>query len=114
MKESLHIFSGSAKLKEGTDLAETYKYLTVLMKVDMDTGVIEDFEVPIYSRFTSDFVAALARGHCLHDGIDAIVAEIERRIHTSSKRALISALQVAYNRYCLVKEGRSGTARAEA
>mgnify|MGYP000847788764 CR=1 FL=1 len=101
--KSTYIFSGHAQLPEGTDLYENYKYMTVLMEVDIETGLVVNCVVPVYCKLHNDFVADMMQNRCLDDGLEPIIAEVEARVHTLSKRAFIAALQVIYNRYTMLK-----------
>ena len=99
-----HVFSGHAQLPEGTNLYENYKYATVVMKIDMDSGEILGCVVPIYCKLHNDFIAEIVCGKFMDRDMSCILEEIEERVHSLSTRALISALQVVWNRYLLVKK----------
>ncbi len=100
----IHIFSGHAQLAEGSDIHENYKYITVVAKVDVRNGTILDCEVPIYCRESGDFVAEILIGKNLSNDLDLIIAEIDSRMHSLSKWALISAVQTLQNRYAVYKK----------
>lgn len=99
-----YIFSGHAQLPEGTDIYENFKYVSFLAEVDMATGRVINCEVPVYFQGSNDFIANIVIGKCLDTDIPAIIAEIEYKMHTLSKRALITAIQTVYNRYINVKQ----------
>jgi len=99
-----YIFAGHAQLPEGTDIYENFKYVTVVAEVDMENGMIVNCSVPIYCQESSDFVTSFLKGRSLETDVDAIIAEIDERMHTMSKRALINALQAIVNRYNVAKK----------
>ncbi|WP_258360413.1 DUF3870 domain-containing protein [Moorella sulfitireducens (nom. illeg.)] len=104
-----HIFCGQAQLPQGTDIYEKYKYLTVLLEVDMDSGLVMECYFPIYCEMCNHFMADILRGRSLDEGLDPVIAEIEERVHLVSKKALINALYAAYNRYLIVKKNLNRT-----
>ncbi len=99
----MHIFSGHAQLPNGSDLYESMKFLSVLMTVDMDTGTIIKSTVPLYCPLHSEFVENIMNGKSLDDDLDKIFKEIDKKIHTQTRRALITAIQTLHNRYIIVK-----------
>lgn len=101
--KTTQVFSGQAQLPAGSDIYENYKFITVLAEIDVRTGVIVNIVVPIYCKIHNDFVANIAIGKSLHCDFEAIITEIDERVHTVTKRALINALQVLFNRYEMVK-----------
>jgi hypothetical protein len=101
--KKVHIFSGHAQLPAGTDLYEMYRYATIVLKIDMQSGEVVDCMIPNYCSMHNDFVAAIIRGKVLDRDIAGIIEEIEETVHSLSTRALISALQVSFNKYAMCK-----------
>lgn len=99
----IHIFSGNAQLAEGSDIYETYKYVTVVAKVDVRNGEIVDCDVPVFCEGSCAFVAEILVGKNIAEDLDEIINEIETRMHSLSKWALITAIQTMYNRYIMYK-----------
>lgn len=101
----IHIFSGHAQLAKGSDIHETYKYITVVSKIDVRNGEIIECEVPVYCRESSQFIAEILVGNSISENLDAIINEVETRMHSLSKWALINAIQSMHNRYVMYKRG---------
>lgn len=101
--KQIHLFSGHGQLPVGTDLYETCRYATIVLTVNMETGEVIDGVIPNYCKMHNDFVVDILRGKCLDKDISLIIAEIEETVHSLSTRALITALQAAYNRYVVCK-----------
>ncbi|MCR4443357.1 MAG: DUF3870 domain-containing protein [Peptococcaceae bacterium] len=99
-----HFFAGQAQMPAGTDVYEHYKYLSILMTVDMDTGKILNCIVPIYCEIHNEFLSEIMVGKSLDTDFGSIIKQIEKTVHTQTKRSLITALQVLYNRYRIVKK----------
>jgi hypothetical protein len=100
----IHIFSGHAKLAEGSDLSARFKQVSIYAKIDIRDGKILDCDVPIFFKQSSDFLSEILIGKSLDTDMEAILAEIEESMHVLSKWALISAMQVMYNRYIMFRK----------
>ncbi|HEY3426982.1 MAG TPA: DUF3870 domain-containing protein [Negativicutes bacterium] len=98
------LFSAHAQLPEGTDLYENFKYVALVLTIDGDNGTILECSTPVYCNQTSAFVADIMKGRSLETDVSFIIAEIEGRMHTGSKRALITAVQMIHNRYMTTKD----------
>lgn len=85
-----------------TDIYE-YKYMTILLEVDIATGVIMDCHIPVYCEMMNNFLSEIMRGRSLEEGLSSIIEEIDERLHVVSKKALINALHSLYNRYLMTK-----------
>lgn len=101
--KAIHLFSGHGQLPSGTDLYETCRYATIVLTVNIETGQVIDCVIPNFCTMHNDFIADILRGKNLDSDIAAIIAEIEETVHSLSTRALITALQAAYNRYLVCK-----------
>lgn len=99
-----HIFSGHGQLPEGTNLSVIHKYATVVVKIDMDTGVILECDVPILCDMHTKFIAELVCGRSIETDLNGILDEINERVHSLSTKAIITSLQVIYNRYRMIKK----------
>jgi len=99
-----HIFSGHAQLPEGTNLSVNHKLAAIVMEIDMDSGLILDSSVPIYCDLHSSVISEIVCGKNIDKDFSLIVDEINERVHSLSTRALITSLQVIYNRYLLVTQ----------
>ncbi len=99
-----HIFSGHAQLPEGTNLSVNHRLATVVMEIDMESGQIVDSSIPIYCDLHGDVISEIFCGKNIENDISAIIDEINERVHSLSTKALVSSIQVVYNRYLLVKQ----------
>jgi hypothetical protein len=101
-----HLFSGHAQLPNGTDLYESYKYLSVVMVIDIDTGTILESQIPPFCSLSSNFVSEIFNGRCIDTDLEDIFKQIEQTVHTATRRALITAVQTLHNRYIIVKNNK--------
>ena len=99
-----HIFAGHAQLPGGSDVHEEYKFLSVHMVVDIELGIIHDSTISVYNKMHSEFVAEIFKDKSLEYDLDKILMQIERTVHTPTRRALITAIQVLHNRYSDVRK----------
>ncbi len=99
-----HIFSGHAQLPEGTNLSVNHRLATIVLEIDMESGQIVDSSIPIYCDLHSDVISEIVCGKNIEKDISVIIDEINERVHSLSTKALISSIQVVYNRYILVKQ----------
>jgi hypothetical protein len=97
------LFSAHTQLPEGTDLHQTYRYVSIILKINSENGQIIDCAVPIYCQLTGDFIAEIIRGKSIDTELNLIIKELEERLFTGSRRALISALQMIRERYMMTK-----------
>lgn len=94
-----HFFAGHAQLPGGSDLHEEYKYLSIHMVIDIETGTVLDSAISTYNQMHSDFFSEILRDKSLDNDLEMILMQIEKTVHTPTKRALITAIQVLFNRY---------------
>lgn len=98
-----HIFSGHAQLPCGSDLYESSKFISVVMTVDMETGTILQSSVPLYCKIHNDFVTEIINGKSLEKDLNLIIKQIEKTVHTHTRRALVTAIQALAKRYMIEK-----------
>lgn len=98
-----YVFSAHAQLPEGTDIYKNYKFITIVVQVDIEDGKIFDCVIPMYSRLQNQFVSSVFLGNTMND-IDKIIDIIDEKLHTPCKRALITAIQSLNNRYMVIRE----------
>lgn len=93
-----YLFSQQAQFPEESSLYKMHVSLTIIMEVDMESGDIVDCQVPMYCQLNNEFIANILLGKSL-DNPDEIVAVLERRVQTLSKRAFITAFKGIIKRY---------------
>lgn len=97
------IFASHALIREGTDLYVIHKYITLVIELIMEDGEIVDCCVPMYCSLHNEFITKIIKGRNISD-IDNIMRELDERVHTISKRALLTALKGLYNQYSVEKK----------
>lgn len=94
------LFSGYAKLHEGTYGAEVNKTIGVVVIVDMSAdGRVIDAECTLPTAVARKLVAEILIGHPLAAGPERLVAEIAAAFQDSAMRPLIAAIRIVCSRY---------------
>jgi hypothetical protein len=93
-----YIFSQQAQFPEDSSLYKMHGSLTIIMEVDMKSGTIIDCQVPMYCQLNNKFIANILLGKSLANP-DEIVEVLERKVHTLSKWAFITAFKGIVKRY---------------
>ncbi len=99
-----HMFSAQAQVPSETDISQRHKFVCIIVTVDIDSGDILDCHVPMYCDIQNSFVKKTLIGKSLYTDKELIIKDIDDRMHTPSKRALISALQGVYNHFILTRK----------
>ena len=99
-----HMFSAQAQVPSETDISQRHKFVCIIVTVDIDSGDILDCHVPMYCDIQNSFVKKTLIGKSLYTDKELIIGDIDDRMHTPSKRALISALQGVYNHFILTRK----------
>lgn len=94
------LFSGYAKLPEGTSGAEVNSIVGVVVIVDMNAdGRILDAECTLPTAVARKLVAEILIGHPLAAGPERLVAEIAAAFQDSAVRPLVAAVRIVCSRY---------------
>ncbi|NGQ96125.1 DUF3870 domain-containing protein [Brevibacillus sp. SYP-B805] len=94
------LVAGFAQLPKGTTLYETYKTIGCVLIIDKENDRIVDASFTFIMGITNEFISSLVKGKSVHNGIDAIIEEIEKRFYVPPQKAVIQSVRAAYNRYC--------------
>lgn len=98
MKTSEIFISGYARLPQGITAEEMYTVMVVGMIVDRETGMILDAECSLVTDLAKKFFRELLVGKSLNQ-ITEIEEALTLRYYGSARKALISAIKIAYEKY---------------
>lgn len=98
MKTTEIFISGYARLPQGITAEEMYTVMVVGMIVDRNTGLILDAECSLVTDLAKKFIKELLVGKSL-DHITEIEEALTLRYFGSARKALISAIKIAYEKY---------------
>jgi hypothetical protein len=99
VKGNTHLFSGHAVLPKGIPMREQLDRTTALLEVDLEKHTIVNASFITVLPHTGDFLASIAQGYDLSQGIEPLIKEIENRAHLNSIRAFCKAIMIAYEHY---------------
>lgn len=95
--------SGYAKLPQGITATELYSVIAIGMVLEKDTGVIYDVDCTLSTDVAKKFVKKLIIGKNLND-LEGIEKAFNETYFGSAKKALLSAIRIANERYLAVKK----------
>lgn len=78
---------------------EQFKSITVLLEIDTETEEIVDCAFTVLTPLTNRFMRELIVGYSLRMGLDPLLEVLREHVLLNSQRAMIKALQAAYDRY---------------
>ncbi|HVA37443.1 MAG TPA: DUF3870 domain-containing protein [Candidatus Dormibacteraeota bacterium] len=93
------IVAGDARAPVGSGIDKVYGHIGVVLEIEPSTDVIVAADAVFVTELAREFVSSLLVGHALSEGLGSIRKEIGERVLFASQGALLSALQIAYQRY---------------
>ena len=97
--ENIILFSGYARLPQGTAASEMYKVMALVILVDYRTGVIIDADCTLSVPISERFVKKLLIGGNLKHGMEEMVQKLGTSYQGTAKKALITALRTIGEKY---------------
>lgn len=95
----LVLFSGYARMPSNTTAQRIYEEMALVALIDMDTGVVHNVECTMVTGLAKEFVSNLIIGYDMKQGIEPLVARMERQYQGHLKKALISAIKMVGTQY---------------
>ena len=95
----LVLFSGYARMPSNTTAQRIYEELALVAVIDMETGVIHNVECTMVTGLAKEFVSNLMIGYDMKQGIEPLVARMERQYQGHLKKALVSAITMVGTQY---------------
>ena len=84
--------TGFAQLPKGTPLFEMQKIIACVLVIDTDEEIIVEASFSFIMNLTNEFISSLF-GRSIHNGIEEINKQIEKRYIAGEQRAIIQAIQ---------------------
>ncbi len=103
------IFSGNSRFPENVSAKHVSGFLTVEVEVDLaDMKILAVSCTLVPSSLGEKLLSDLLVGRCIGDGVKDVVQEIDARLFSSTKKAIIAALEDLYRKYLeYVKEQKN-------
>jgi len=93
------IFSGNARLPENVTAKHVFGYLSIELEVDPVNFKIADVSCTLLPSLGEKVLVNALMGCEIEEGIKNAVSEIESRFFSTTKRAIIAAVEDAHRRY---------------
>lgn len=93
------IFCGNSRLPENVTAKHVFGYLSVEIEVDPVDFKIVDASCTLLPSLGEKVLVNALVGNEVEEGIKNAVNEIEERFFSTTKRAIIAAIEDAYKRY---------------
>ncbi len=106
MQNNQIFISGYAKLPQGITAAELYTVIAVGMVIDKVTGEILEVDCTLSTDVAKCFVKRLLVGQNLND-LESIEATFSESYFGSAKKALLSAIRIANERFLNIKKDQT-------
>ncbi|MCK5762888.1 MAG: DUF3870 domain-containing protein [Clostridiales bacterium] len=92
------LITAYAKLPNGITATELYKVVGVALLVDRKTSLIKDVECSLATDLAENYIKRIIIGKTLND-ISGIEKEFELNYFGSAKKAIVSAVKIASEKY---------------
>lgn len=102
--DNIIFITGYAKLPGSITAAKMYQVIGIALEVDGETGRILDSDCTLATELGKTFFKKLTVGYCLDDGMEGLFERMDRRYHGSAKKAIITALKSAYEKWKIYQE----------
>jgi c-di-AMP phosphodiesterase-like protein len=99
VNENIILFSGYARLPQGTAASEMYKVMALVILVDIRTGIIVDADCTLSVPISEQFVKKTLVGGNLRDNLEDLVQRLNKTYQGAAKKAIITALRVIADKY---------------
>ncbi|GEK59952.1 hypothetical protein CHL76_14690 [Marinococcus halophilus] len=93
------LVTGYAKAPQGTAMAETYKYIGIVLEIDPHSDVIQDAEFTFIADLTKSFFRKLVVGYDMSQGVEHLIKHISQSYFAPSLNSINVAMKAAFRRY---------------
>lgn len=97
------IFTGTARLPENVTSSYVYGFFSIDIEIDPYTDQIVDIACTLVPRLVEKVLCDCMVGYSFEEGVKNSIEKLESRFFSSTKRAIISAIEDAYKWYCRYK-----------
>lgn len=98
-KGKTYLFSGATLLPKDVPMRDHLVRTISMLEIDPEKEVIVRASFMAQIKHTNDFLASIAEGYDLKQGIEPLLKEMEERAHVPPIRAWIKAVEIAYQKY---------------
>jgi len=99
LRPETFIITGTARLPENVTSAYVYGYLSIDIEIDPYSDQVVDFACTLIPKLVDKILSDCLIGYTFEEGIRNCIEKIENRFYSSTKRAIIAAIEDAYKWY---------------
>lgn len=110
--KNIVLFSGYAKLPNGTVAGEEYKVMALVVLIDVRKGEIVEADCTLSTRLSERFVISMLVGQKLHTDYEELIECINSTYQGSAKKAILTALRIIYMKYLTYKQNAESGSQA--
>jgi hypothetical protein len=99
MRPQTIIFSGHSSLPENVTAEHVFGFLAVEAEIDLADMRITDVSCTLVPSLAEKLLTASLVGRYVEEGIQNAVQEVDARLYSTTKRAIIAALEDLHRRY---------------
>lgn len=104
MRDSSIICVGYSRLPEGMTGYKLYGSMGVGLEIDVKTNKIINATATFVTSMCTSFLCDIFKGHDVNQGIEEPIKKFEEKYYGMGKKAIIAAVNDAYNQYLMYKE----------
>jgi len=93
------VFCGNSRLPENVTAKHVFGYLSIELEVDPVDLKIVDVSCVLLPTLGEKMLVNALTGYGIEEGVKNAVDEVENRFFSTTKRAIIAAIEDAYKRY---------------
>jgi len=93
------VFCGNSRLPENVTAKHVFGYLSIELEIDPIDLKIVDVSCTLLPTLGEKILVNALMGYEIEEGVKNAVEEIENRFFSTTKRAIIAAIEDAYKRY---------------
>jgi hypothetical protein len=90
------IITGTARLPENVTANHVYGFLSIDIEIDPHTDMVVDFACTLIPKLVEKVLSDCLVGYPFEEGIQNCMQKLETRFYSSTKRAIIAAIEDAY------------------
>ena len=99
------VVAGYAQLPQSTGAGVLYRHLTIIAKVERETGVVVDVATTLSTRIADEFVRDQMHGRTLDPDDETFVAAVEANYFGNGQKAIVGAYRDLCRRYQMCAHG---------
>ncbi len=111
------IITGTSRLPENVTSGYVYGFLSIDIEIDPHSGMVVDYACTLMPKLVEKILSDCLLGYPFEEGIENCIQKLEKRFFSSTKRAIMAAIEDAYKWYhryktiCLADENKIIRAR---